>query len=148
MKRKLYLRDDFIYFETIHTRWQDMDALRHINHAVYLSYMETARLRYCGHFGFGLNRWEASEGFILMAMKVDFIHQTTHPEILEIGQRIQRTGKHSFDILTAIFIVDREEPVVQATFTLAAYNHREKKTTPVPEAVRKAYREFQARMDR
>ncbi len=46
MAVKLYQREDFDHFETVQTRWKDMDALRHINHAAYLSFMETARLNY------------------------------------------------------------------------------------------------------
>ena len=35
---------DFEFWSTIQSRWRDMDALSHINHASYLSYMESARV--------------------------------------------------------------------------------------------------------
>ncbi|HIF83333.1 MAG TPA: acyl-CoA thioesterase, partial [Candidatus Marinimicrobia bacterium] len=34
-------RSDFDYWSAINTRWRDMDALGHLNHAIYLEYMET-----------------------------------------------------------------------------------------------------------
>ncbi|MBT4827902.1 MAG: acyl-CoA thioesterase, partial [Candidatus Marinimicrobia bacterium] len=37
-------RSDFDYWSPIKTRWRDMDALGHLNHAIYLEYMETARV--------------------------------------------------------------------------------------------------------
>ena len=37
-------RSDFDYWSSIKTRWRDMDALGHLNHAVYLGYMESARV--------------------------------------------------------------------------------------------------------
>jgi acyl-CoA thioester hydrolase len=142
MTVKLNQREDFDHFETVQTRWKDMDALRHINHAAYLSFMETARLNYCQQFGFSLDRWEAEENFILASMKVDYIRQTHHPAILEIGLGINRVGNKSFDIITAVFVKEQEAPVVQAVFTLAAYSYRENRSIPVPEAIRKACLKF------
>jgi len=142
MNVKRYRREDFDHFETVQTRWKDMDALRHINHAAYLSFMETARLNYCRQFGFSPDRWEADENFILASMKVDYIRQTRHPAILEIGLGVNRVGHKSFDILTAVFVKEQPEPVVQAVFTLAAYSYRENRSIPVPDALRKACRDF------
>jgi len=138
MTVKLYQREDFDHFESMQTRWKDMDALRHINHAAYLSFMETARLNYCRQFGLDLNRWEAEENFILVSMKVDYIRQTRHPAMLEIGLGVNRVGQKSFDIPAAVFVQGHEAPVVQAIFTLAAYSYRKNRSIPVPEAIRKA----------
>ena len=35
---------DFDFWTSLHTRWRDMDALGHVNHTAFLSYMETARV--------------------------------------------------------------------------------------------------------
>ena len=35
---------DFTFTHNLRTRWRDADAFRHINNAVYLSYIEDARL--------------------------------------------------------------------------------------------------------
>ena len=35
-------REDFSFIKTVEARWVDMDALRHINNSVYLSYFESA----------------------------------------------------------------------------------------------------------
>ena len=39
-------RADFDYWITLATRWGDLDAMQHVNHAAYLTFMETARLDY------------------------------------------------------------------------------------------------------
>ena len=35
---------DFDFWTSLQTRWNDMDALGHVNHTAFLSYMETARV--------------------------------------------------------------------------------------------------------
>ena len=139
MKLKLYYRKEFDYFETQSTRWKDMDALRHINHAAYLTFMETARINYCNQLGYKTRRWEARGNFILASMKVDYLLQAEHPAVFDIGQRISRVGEKSFDILTAIFVHGQPSPIVQATFTLVSYSYQKRSSIPVPDAVKKAY---------
>jgi len=44
METRNLQRTDFDFWTTIQTRWRDMDALGHLNHTAYLTYMETARV--------------------------------------------------------------------------------------------------------
>jgi len=113
-----------------------MDGLRHINHAAYLSYMETARLDYYLYLGFAPERWDEEESTILASMQVDYIGQVTHPAVLEVGQRISRVGNKSFDILTAVFREGEETPIVQANFTLVAFNYKAGRSIRVPDVFR------------
>ena len=55
MKKQLLQKSDFIYFKKIESRWGDMDGLRHINNAKYLTYFETARLEYLSTLGIDIN---------------------------------------------------------------------------------------------
>ena len=41
---RLYQIEDFQFQHPINTRWKDLDAFRHINNAVFLSYIEDARI--------------------------------------------------------------------------------------------------------
>ena len=111
MTIKLFSRKDFDFWITIYTHWGDMDGLRHINHASYLTYMETARLDLYMQIGHKLERWDQMESSILASMEVNYINQAVHPSTLEIGQRITRIGIKSYDILTAIFQKGKEKPI-------------------------------------
>lgn len=137
MTIKLYKREDFDFWTTIQTRWNDMDGLRHINHAAYLTYMETARLDLYKHIGHDLERWDQLESSILAAMEVNYIGQAVHPSTFEIGQRITRIGNKSYDILTAIFREGETKPVLQAKFILVSINYNTGKTIPVPNELKK-----------
>jgi acyl-CoA thioester hydrolase len=47
------MTDDLFRFSTtLEVRWRDVDALNHVNNAVYFTYLEQARLRYLRELGF------------------------------------------------------------------------------------------------
>ncbi len=142
MNIKLYKRNDFDFWTTIHTRWGDMDGLHHINHAAYLTYMETARLDLYIQIGHDLDRWDQEESSILASMEVNYIGQAVHPTTFEIGQRITRIGNKSYDILTAIFKKGKEMPVLQANFVLVSFNYDTNKTITVPDEFKKYLNSF------
>ena len=137
MAIKLFSRKDFDFWTTIYTNWGDMDGLRHINHASYLTYMETARLDLYKQIGHKFERWDQAESSILASMEVNYINQAVHPSTFEIGQRITRIGTKSYDILTAIFKEGKEKPILEANFVLVSINYNTGKTIPVPDEIKK-----------
>ena len=104
MKSKYSNRNDFDFWSKISTRWIDMDGLRHINHAAYLSYMETARLKFFKDLGYGMHRWDQEISTILVSMKV-----------------------------TAIFKEGENALILQAKFIMVTYDYRNNRSIPVPE---------------
>jgi len=136
MNIKKYKRSDYEYLAKYPTRWGDMDGLRHLNHAIYLTFMETARIDYYGAMGLHVSRWNSDDSSILASMKVDYFTQVHHPAILEIGQRVTRVGNTSFDILTGIFVENSEEPVCQTLFTMVTFNYSINKPIKVPEEIK------------
>ena len=48
-----------------------MDAIGHINNAIYLTYFETVRVDYLHELGFELLKRGNDEGVILASMKID-----------------------------------------------------------------------------
>lgn len=134
---KIFKRTDFDFWTTIYTHWGDMDGLRHINHAKYLTYMETARLDLYKRLGHNLERWDQESSSILASMEVNYIEQVAHPTTLEVGQRISRIGTKSYDILTAIFRKDEYTPILQANFILVSINYTTGETVPVPDEFKK-----------
>ena len=45
----------FAFAASIDVRWRDLDALAHVNNAVYLTYLEHARVEYARHLGLAPN---------------------------------------------------------------------------------------------
>lgn len=131
-----FSKSDFIFFKNIDARWSDMDSLRHINHATYLSYFETARIEYLATLGFDLIRWETDKSVILASMKIDYHRQSSFPSSYEVGCLISRVGSKSFDIFTALYNSSNPEPIVTGTFTVVMFNYLTQQTIPVTDRVK------------
>jgi len=129
-------RKDFRFLMEMEPRWRDMDGLRHINHATYLSLMETVRIQYLDQLGLKVNKWEEEESSILASMKIDYFQQSTYPNKYEIGVRVIRVGNKSFDILSILFEKNNILPVVSGVFTIVAFNYIEQTTLSVPDSIR------------
>ena len=130
----------FEFWSTIQSRWRDMDALSHINHASYLSYMESARVDVYIELGFSGIRREMDESTILASMDVHYIEQASHPSTFKIGHRICRVGNKSFDFISAVFNKENKRLLCSALFKLVAYNYKTEKTILVPEIIRERCR--------
>ena len=128
---RLYQIEDFQFQHPINTRWKDLDAFRHINNAVFLSYIEDARIVL-------LRRWNinyAEKSLIVASVKIDYLKQVIHPSSLIIGQRVSRIGNKSFDIQSAIFNEKDIEPVCFSTITSVAFDFTKNQTVKVFEEI-------------
>ena len=117
---QLFKIEDFKFQHPISTRWKDLDAFRHINNAVFLSYIEDARIVL-------LKRWKinyAEKSLIVASVKIDYLKQVQHPASLIIGQRVSRLGNKSFDIQSAVFVKGNPEPVCISTITSVAFDFK------------------------
>ncbi len=140
MKMRSLRREDFEFIIEMEPRWRDMDGLRHINHATYLSFLETVRIRYMEQLGIDVNEWEGENSSILAGMKIDYHQQSTYPNQYDIGARVVRIGHKSFDILNALFEENNPIPVVTGVFTVIGFNYALQETVPVSDIIKKECR--------
>ena len=81
-------------------RFGDTDAMRHVNNAKYLTYCETARIRYWTDvtgepFSLGT---EAPESLILAEARLTYRAQAFHGEVVTVQSRATRIGRSSFTL--------------------------------------------------
>ena len=135
-------RGDFSFIKSVEARWVDMDALRHINNSVYLSYFESARVEFLDSLGININRWEGDESVILGKMEITYLRQSSYPNIYDIGCRISRLGTKSFDIFSAIFDKKSLKPIVTGTFATVSFNYKSQQSILIPNAVKEIFEPF------
>lgn len=83
-------------FETqIDIRWGDLDALRHVNNAVYFSYFEEARVRLFTEMG--LDGTQGRYG-VLAHASCDFLKPLLYPARIVVGMRLLRIGRSSLEL--------------------------------------------------
>lgn len=132
-------RSRFLFWTEIKTRWRDMDAIGHLNHTTYLTYMESSRVELYEKLGYpGLAR-EMDESAILASLEVNYFHQISHPETLEIGNKISRIGNTSYDIDSVIVKKNSNRLLCSATFKMVAFNYRKNMAIKVPKIILDAY---------
>jgi len=128
-------RSDFDREMTVQTRWGDMDALGHLNHAKYLTYMENARVDYYTSFGFDGIRFKQNPSIILGSMNIEYLSQVSHPADLIVCHRINRVGNKSFDFLGAVFEKDHDFPACTGLFKLISFDYEKQVSVEVPQII-------------
>ncbi len=113
-----------------------MDSIGHLNHAIYLTYMESARTDFYVSMGFSDVRREQDESIILGGMDIEYLDQCKHPAKLDVCHRVNRIGGKSFDLLGAVFVEGKAKPICTGLFRMVSFNYNENQSIPVPQAVR------------
>jgi acyl-CoA thioester hydrolase len=121
---------------------RDLDAFGHVNNAVYLTYIESARLGYMREV-LGIESLD-DLAVIVAKVDIDFRSRATLGEILEVGARTSRIGTKSFDLEHEIR-GPADRVVALATTTLVTFDYRGDTTMPVPDLWRDRIEAYEAR---
>ncbi len=121
---------DFVHRDTI--RFRDLDAMGHVNNAVYLTYMESARVAF-------LVDLEAAKGFadlgiIVARIEIDFRAPLGFGEEVEVGVRAGRFGTKSFDLEYELWAGSRL--VAEAKSVCVGYDYSIGESVPIPDTWR------------
>ena len=135
MNKEKYNLNDFLLKHEISTRWKDLDAFGHINNAVFLSYIEDARILFFKRWNINLKE----KSLIVASIKIDYIKQLEHPSEIIIGQKIVRLGKKSFDIQSAIFKKSSSKLICTSIVTSVCYDFINNKTVEIFDEIKNDY---------
>ena len=132
-------------FRFVHAQevtFRDLDVFGHVNNAVYLTYIENARLGYLREV-LGVESLEDLL-VILAKVRIDFRSRASLGEVLEIGARVSRIGTKSFDVDHEVRGPDARLVAVAST-TLVTFDYRGDTTMPVPDLWRERIQSFEAK---
>jgi acyl-CoA thioester hydrolase len=118
----------FVHCETV--RFRDLDGMAHVNNAVFLTYLEQARLAW-----FGESAVQPLGDVILARTEIDFRAPLHMGEVVEIGVRASRVGTKSFELEYELQTDGRV--VAEAKSVLVGYDYERAESTPVPERWRR-----------
>ncbi len=134
MKNKNNIKlDDFKFKYKIDTRFRDLDAFKHVNNAVFLTYFETARRTL-------FNRWNinfSNRSLIIASININYLHQLKHPSSIIVAQKVSRIGNKSFDIYGSIFL--NEIVISISTTTVVCYNFNNNYSVTVYDEIKKDF---------
>jgi acyl-CoA thioester hydrolase len=130
----------FVYPEEVTLR--DLDVFGHVNNAVYLTYLENARLGYMREV-LGVESLEQLL-VIVASVKIDFRSRASLGETLDIGARTSRIGTKSFDLDHEVRGPDGRL-VASASTTLVAFDYGEDSAVNVPPYWRERMETYETR---
>jgi acyl-CoA thioester hydrolase len=121
--------------------FRDLDGLGHVNNAIYLSYVESARLAYMQEV---LGALELEELGIVADVKISFRSPASLGETLEVGQRVSRVGETSLVFDFEIRGGDGRL-VAEGSTVHVAFDYGMRRPVPVPEEWRSRIESYEAR---
>lgn len=137
MHNDIPLRDDYRYFVSITTRWQDNDIYGHVNNVVYYSYFDTAANHLLIHQG-GLDIQTASVIGVVAESQCRYFAGVTYPELLEAGVRIEHLGNRSVRYGIAIFRQGEQQARAAGFFVHVFVERASMRPVAIPEPLRAA----------
>jgi acyl-CoA thioester hydrolase len=113
----------FVHKETV--RFRDLDAMGHLNNAVYSTFLEQARLAYLEPKGAQV------QSMILARSEIDFRSPVELGETVEIEVTPGKIGTKSFELTYVMRAGDRV--VADARTVLVAYDYANARSIEIPD---------------
>ncbi|MEE8424346.1 MAG: thioesterase family protein [Elusimicrobiota bacterium] len=115
-------------------RFRDTDAMGHVNNAVYLSYLEVARMSYWKRLT-GITDFKKVD-FILARAEVDYRFPAKTGDELVVYTRISRIGGSSFDFEYRIEEKPSGRLIAEAKTVMACFDYSKGKVKRMDPALR------------
>ncbi len=125
----------FWWPETV--RWGDMDAMGHVNNAVYFQYMESARVAFFERLGWGSRDMGAGRcGPVVVSQTFNYRQQLHYPAEIEVGIGCTELRRRSYVLAYGIFPTGSEEAIGDGSTVLVWMDYALGKAVEIPEHIR------------
>lgn len=132
---------DYKYKTPIAIRFSDIDAVGHVNNAIYLTYFEVARINYWKE----AIHWNLRENGVIVARnEINYLKQITLEDEIACYVRITRIGNSSFDIMQVLVkaTAEGEEICTVGKTVCISYDYSANKSVPIPAKERQRMIEY------
>lgn len=137
---------NYPYETQLRVTFRDLDALGHVNNAVFFSYLESARIQYITKFleqGLPVQFDLLDIPIILVEATCTYKSQALFGELLTIGVGVSRFGTKSFDLTYKIIGEDGRLVAIGKTIQVM-YNYDTSSAFPIPEEIKESVFKHQA----
>jgi acyl-CoA thioester hydrolase len=124
----------FRFVHPVEVRFRDLDALGHVNNAVYLTYLESARIAWWLHVTrrSGL----AALDMMLARVEVDYRSPVRFGESLDVGVRCASLGRSSFVVELEVSERSARRLIAEARKVLVSYDFASGRSRPLTPELR------------
>ncbi len=128
---------------TVQVRFADVDMFDHVNNAVYLTYVESARVAFYSNLtGLADPR---DFGMTVASAKVDFIKPVFYGQTLDVYTRIGRIGNKSWTLEHELRDSGTGEVMAVASTVNVFYDHETGRSRPIPPEIVEKMESFEGR---
>ncbi len=125
-----------IFETTVEIRFADIDAMGHVNNAVYFSYFEQARMAYFKERVARIWDWN-EDGVIVARNEIDYVFPVFLNDRMSIRLWVEHVGSKSFTVCYRVVVGERL--CATGKSVLVCFNHKNKATQVLPEAWRTVF---------
>jgi acyl-CoA thioester hydrolase len=123
----------FPFVFPVDVRFRDLDALGHVNNAVYLTYLESARIAWWQEV---TGRPLAAMGMILARTEIDYRSPAAYGDRLEVGLRCVSMRRSSFVLEFRVEERGSGRLVAEGRKVLVHYDYTAGRSIPIPPELR------------
>lgn len=136
--------EGFRHVVPIAVRFRDIDAMGHVNNAVFFTYMETARVDYMRNVVFRTRGRDLAEvGLILAQISCQFKAPIFYEQLVEVGTRVTEMRNSSFWLEHRVEADGQLAALAEAV--VVHYDYQAAKSVRIPDEIRARVETFEAR---
>ncbi len=115
----------------IQIRYGDLDALGHVNNAIFLTYYELARINFLKRFSTDVSSNEFS--IVIARAEVDFIKPIKFRDTVTVGTKVLKTGRTSITFQHRIY--DDAGTIYSRAVIIGVFVDRNGKPVNIPQKI-------------
>lgn len=133
MLKPPYDPDFFYHWHELTVRFSDVDALQHVNNAVFNTYLEEARLRFLNEYFSMHDEFHEGRSFVMVKAVIEYLGQIKFPDRLLIGTGILKVGNSSLTAFQSIYNADTKKLLCAAESTGVWFDIHSQRPVKLPE---------------
>lgn len=126
-----------MFVHTLTVRFRDLDALNHVNNAVYLTYLEEARLAFSAEMGVDWARFHEL-GFVIARCEIDYRHPAVLGDTLRVELSVGDVGRSSFEFVYRMTRAGDGKLIAEARTTQVCFDFIHSRPARLPDTWRAA----------
>ncbi len=133
MNKPEYNPESFFHWTELRVRFRDLDALNHVNNAVFNTYFEEARVQFIEDIPEFKSSVQSGFSFVLVHLELDYIKPILFKDTILIGSAVEEFGNSSIQGFQAIYSRHSKELKAVAKTTGVWFDLNENKPARLPE---------------
>jgi acyl-CoA thioester hydrolase len=129
-------RAQYVAFDTISTRWIDNDVYRHVNNAVYYTWIDSAVNRRLIESG-ALDIETSPVIGLVVESGCRYFASSAFPDVIHVGVRAGHVGTSSVRYEVGLFKNDEDAAIAEGFFVHVYVDRATQRPTPLPPQLRR-----------